>query len=964
MAWAPDRLAGSARPLAAPQRDDLADATALEVLRGLESGPRGLTETEAEERLARYGENSIPGWRPASWPRRYARSLRDPFTAILLGLGLVSALVTAWGTACVITVLVLVSSALRSRTEYQADRSADGLRHLVAATATVQRRSAPGAAPRFREIPVVLLVPGDVIRLGPGDVIPADVRLLRTQNLTLHQAALTGESAPAAKRPDDVPRAAAGMFERAHACFQGSSVASGSGTALVTATGAATEFARAYRGPGRRRESAFDRAVNGISWILIRFMLLTPPLVLLADAALRGRGLETLPFAVAVAVGLTPEMLPVVVTTVLARKAAALARDHDVIVRWLPALHNVGAIDVLCTDKTGTLTCDQPVLDSSLDAFGRPDPEVLHWAAVNSLWTLQLADLPAPDALDEAVLDAATASAEPPADSLTAYDAYDGVAALPFDPVRRLATAVVRRPGHRGLHTLVTKGSVEEVLRHCTRLRAAPAEQSGTVRELQPDPNPTTALPDRKNTTTLLPERNPTTGEPDPTPTTALPDRNTTTAEPDPNPTTLLPARKNPTTGERDLDDSERERLLALAAGQAAQGLRLLAVAVAERPARLGDYGPADEQALTFAGFVVLRDAPADTAADALAALADRGVAVKVLTGDHPGTAARVCRDLGLEPGTLLTGDRIDGMDDTDLARQAEHTTVFARCTPQHKVRVVRALRAAGHTTGFLGDGVNDLPALHAADVGICPRDAVDVTREAADVVLAAKDLTAIDHTITAGRHSTGTIATYLRIALSSNLGNVIAMLVAGLLLPFLPMLPAQVLLQNLCFDAAQLALAYDQPGPDALRHPSPLRTHDFLRFITAFGLLNAAADLATFAALALIVPASAHISGQAAFHSGWFTENLITQALVMVLLRSGTRAPLPIRTAAAGLAAIGLLLPLPPLAHILGMTTLPLTYYLLLASILAVYTVVLFTAKSRHLRRYTPPFHPQLHRV
>ncbi|MEW1864846.1 HAD-IC family P-type ATPase [Streptomyces sp. NPDC088194] len=912
--------------MAAPQRDDLADATALEVLRGLESGPRGLTETEAEERLARYGENSIPGWRPASWPRRYARSLRDPFTAILLGLGLVSALVTAWGTACVITVLVLVSSALRSRTEYQADRSADGLRHLVAATATVQRRSAPGAAPRFREIPVALLVPGDVIRLGPGDVIPADVRLLRTQNLTLHQAALTGESAPAAKRPDDMPRAAAGMFERAHACFQGSSVASGSGTALVTATGAATEFARAYRGPGRRRESAFDRAVNGISWILIRFMLLTPPLVLLADAALRGRGLETLPFAVAVAVGLTPEMLPVVVTTVLARKAAALARDHDVIVRWLPALHNVGAIDVLCTDKTGTLTCDRPVLDSSLDAFGRPDPEVLHWAAVNSLWTLQLADLPAPDALDEAVLDAATASAEPPADSLTAYDAYDGVAALPFDPVRRLATAVVRRPGHRGLHTLVTKGSVEEVLRHCTRLHAAPAEQSGTVRELQPDPTPTTG-------------------------------------EPDPNPTTVLPER-NPTTGERDLDDSERERLLALAAGQAAQGLRLLAVAVAERPARLGDYGPADEQALTFAGFVVLRDAPADTAADALAALADRGVAVKVLTGDHPGTAARVCRDLGLEPGTLLTGDRIDGMDDTDLARQAEHTTVFARCTPQHKVRVVRALRAAGHTTGFLGDGVNDLPALHAADVGICPRDAVDVTREAADVVLAAKDLTAIDHTITAGRHSTGTIATYLRIALSSNLGNVIAMLAAGLLLPFLPMLPAQVLLQNLCFDAAQLALAYDQPGPDALRHPSPLRTHDFLRFITAFGLLNAAADLATFAALALIVPASAHISGQAAFHSGWFTENLITQALVMVLLRSGTRAPLPIRTAAAGLAAIGLLLPLPPLAHILGMTTLPLTYYLLLASILAVYTVVLFTAKSRHLRRYTPPFHPQLHRV
>jgi Mg2+-importing ATPase len=910
VAWAPESLAGprsraaDSHPLPADRAPaGLADATALEVLRRLGTGPRGLTETEAEERLARHGENTIPGQLPASWPRRFAHGLRDPFTAVLLCLGLVSALVSSWGTACVITVLVLVSSALRSRAEYQADRSAAGLRRLVATTATVQRRSTPSAAPRFREVPVTLLVPGDVIRLGPGDVIPADVRLLRTQNLALRQAALTGESAPAAKEPADTPRPGPGpLFERAHVCFQGSSVASGSGTAVVTATGAHTEFARAYDGHGspvRRRESAFDRAVHGISWILIRFMLLTPPLVLTANAALRGRGLEMLPFAVAVAVGLTPEMLPVIVTTVLARNAAALARDHDVIVRWLPALHNLGAIDVLCTDKTGTLTQDRPVLDSSLDPDGLPDPEVLRWAALNSLWTLQLADLPNPDALDEAILEAAVDRGD------TAADRCEGVAALPFDPARRLSTAVVHQPGRHGRHTLIVKGAVEDVLERCTRLRTGGA---GDV----PEPGGPRSFGSATGTV-------------------------------------------------RELDDAERERLRALAAAKAEEGLRLLAVAVAERPGRLGAYRPADEHGLTFTGFITLRDALAPTAGRALAELARRGVAVKVVTGDHPGTAARVCRDLGFDPGAVVTADRIDRLTDQALAELAGHTTVFARCAPQHKARIVRALRADGHTTGFLGDGVNDLPALHASDVGICPSDAVDVTRDAADVVLAAKDLTAIDHAIAAGRRSTGTIGTYLRIALSSNLGNVIAMLAAGLLLPFLPMLPAQVLLQNLCFDGAQLAFAADRPGPDTLRRPSPLRPHAFLRFITAFALLNAAADLTTFAVLAAVVPASVHSAGQAAFHAGWFTENLITQALVMLILRPGRstsrdRAPAPLRAAATALAAIGLLLPLSSLAGALGLITLPVTYYVLLTAVLTLYGLALGVARSRYERRHEQP--------
>ncbi|WP_069813042.1 magnesium-translocating P-type ATPase [Streptomyces sp. TP-A0874] len=860
---------------------ELTGLTPLEVLRRLDSGPRGLTESQAEERLVRYGENVLAGQRPVSWPRRFLWSLRDPFTMVLLCLGLVSAAVAAWGTACVTTVLVVVGCVLRCRGEYRADRSMEALRELVATTATVQRRTAPGSAPVPREIPVDQLVPGDVIRLGPGDLVPADVRLLRASGLTVHQAALTGESAPVPKHPLDGPGdPETALFGQPHLCFQGSSVVSGSGTAVVVATGGRTRLAAAHPGRRRqRRDTAFDRSVQGISWILIRFMVVTPPLVLVANAALRGRGLEMLPFAVAVAVALTPEMLPVIVTTTLARGAALLARSREVIVKRLPALHDLGAVDILCVDKTGTLTQDRPVLDRCFDAAGDDAPEVLHWAAVNSLWTLQLADVPTPDALDEAILDAAAAG-----DSARAHGGdlleYDGVAALPFAPARRIATAVVGRTDRAGVHTLVVKGAVEDVLERCARLRSGGRDE--------------------------------------------------------------------------EMDTAARERLCRTAQREAAGGLRLLAVALAERPACLGSYTPADERGLTFIGFLGLRDATVESAAEALAALARSGVTVKVLTGDHPGTAARVCQELGLDPGPVVTADRLDGLTDTELVELAERGSVFARCGPEHKARVVSALRAGGHTTGFLGDGINDLPALHAADVGICPRDGVDVSREAADIVLAAKDLTAIDHAIATGRRSTGNIVSYLRITLSSNLGNVIAMLAAGLLLPFLPMLPAQVLVQNLCFDAAQLALAYDRPAPAALRAPSRLRPADFVRFITRFGIINAAADLATFAVLVLAVRGAAEPGGEAVFHAGWFTENLLTQALVMLLLRAGRRTaegrrPSVIGLAAAALAAIGILLPLSPLGASLGLVALPPVYYLLLAVVLALYGVGLAAAKAHY---------------
>ncbi|WP_069767913.1 magnesium-translocating P-type ATPase [Streptomyces sp. LUP30] len=867
------------RPAGAAAREPGA-ATVLETLRQLDSGPRGLTEEQAETRQARSGANVLPAYREASWPRVFLRSLRDPFTGVLLCLGLVSAAVASWGTAGVILLLVVVSCALRASGEHRADRSTAALRGLVAGTATVLRRRKEDDAPRARELPVDELVPGDVIRLGPGDLVPADVRLLRSHGLTVHQAVLTGESAPVPK--DATGAMVGGGFDSRELCFQGSAVASGSASAVVVATAGRTRLAATHGGRGpavsRREPSAFDRSVQGISWILIRFMLLTPPLVLMANAALRDRGLETLPFAVAVAVGMTPEMLPVVVTACLARGAALLARGHRVIVKRLPALHDLGAMDVLCLDKTGTLTQDRPVYDRAVDPEGRDDPEVLRWAAINAWWTLQLAELPAPDALDEALLDAADE------DDCTACD---GVTAVPFDPVRRLATAVVRTPGRLGVHTLVVKGAPETVLERC------------------------------------------------------------------------------------DLTDEERARLLARAAGYADEGLRVLAIATADIPhARIRpgrgphlslphDRTRTEERGLTCRGFVTLRDALAPTAGDALKVLTDRGVAVRILTGDHPGNAVRACRDLGVPvgPDAVLTADRIDALSDAELTEAASRVAVFARCAPEHKARVVAALRAGGHTVGYLGDGVNDLPALRTADVGIAPRDAVAVARGTADVVLAEKDLTAVGHAITAGRHAGGNITAYLHVTLSSNLGNVIAMLAAGLLLPFLPMLPAQVLAQNLCFDAAQLAFARDRPHPAVLRRPTVLRPRALLRFIVGFGALNAVADLATFGVLALALHGPDALDDEAVFHSGWFTENLVTQALVMLLLRTGRLraeggASGPVGWAAGALTAAGLLLPLSPLGSPLGLTPLPALYYVLLASVLALYAAGLMAVRARQRSR------------
>ena len=849
----------------------------LQVLRRLASGPRGLQEDQAESRLAAWGENTLA---PARSPRRLqwlARALRDPFTLLLCFLAVISAANGARYSTTVITVLVAVSCVLRVVAERGADHDTAALREIGWGTASVLRRSDSSAAPLAREVPLDELVPGDLVRLSAGDLIPADLRLLRTTGLAVDQSALTGESAPVSKRAHPDPRAVAdlprALLDQPHLCFLGSRVTTGAATAVVLATGSDTHLGAAHRRPATARPpSGFELSVRAVTGLLIRFMLVSLALVLAAGTLLGGRGWEIVPFAIAVAVGLTPEMLPVVVNTVLARGVVALRRRR-IVVKRPSALHDLGAMDVLCVDKTGTLTRDRLTVDRALDPRGEADPRVLRWAAANSLVCLELGDPPVLDGLDEALLEGAE-RLDP-----SWADAVVGVQAIPFDPVRRLATAVLRGERRTGTHTLLVKGGVEDVLERCTALAA-------------PDGSP------------------------------------------------------------RSLDAGQRERFLNLAAEQAARGLRLLAVAVAHRPAGARPCTPADEHGLTLVGLVSLRDEPEPSAAAAVADLRAQGVQVKVITGDHPQTAVRACTDIGIDPGDPVLACDLDLLDDGALAQLAAATTLFARATPAHKARIVRALRSAGHTVGFLGDGANDVPALRAADLGICPQGAVDTAREHADVLLTGSDLAAVSRSLPAARRSLANIGAYLRTTLSANLGNVITMLAAGVFLPFLPMLPAQVLVQNLCFDAAQLTLAFDRPRTTGTHLPRLPDRRTLAGYVLFFGVLNALADLVTFAAISHLTRDLGPAQTQIAFHTGWFTENLISQALTIHVLRASsvrprTPAPWPVRAGNAALAATGLLLPLTSLGAALGLGALPAGYYPLLAVILGGYTLLLLAARE-----------------
>jgi len=857
----------------------LAGIAPLEVLRQLDSSLHGLVESEAQARLARHGENSLPPPPRTSRPVRLLRALADPFVLTLLGLGSVSAGTGDLRAAAVIGTLALTGGALRVAQEHRAGRAAPALRATLATTTTVLRQASAGAPPVPREVPTDQLVPGDVVRLAGGDLVPADVRLLRSTDLAVSQAFLTGKSAPALKHATLAATADDGypdgtLFDHPRLCLLGSMVVGGSATGVVVATGTATYFGASHRDhPHRRGETTFERGVKGVSWNLIRFTLATVPLVLAVNMMSRGNWLQGCLFAVAVAVGLTPEMLPVVVTGALIRGGAVMRRS-GVIVKRLPAIHNLGAMDVLCIDKTGTLTHDRISVASSLDPLGRTDPETLRYAFLNSRFGTELLV----DAVDEALVRRAEEL------GLAGDERYTGVQALGFDAVRRRATVAVRETGRWGVELLITKGAAEEVLSCCTGVHL----DGSTV----------------------------------------------------------------------PLDAALRAELTRRADALHTDGVRVLAVAVRTRRAGRRPLRAADEAGLTLVGYLALLDEIKDSARQTLAELAEHGTHVKVVTGDHPLVAARICRDAGLDPGVPVQGFQVDALDDPQLAALARGTTVFARVDPQQKARIVTALRLAGQTVGYVGDGVNDAPALRAADVGICVDAAVDVARESSDVLLMRKDLAALTAAILAGRRAFGNIIKYLKITVSSNVGNVCAVLAACAALPFLPLLPVQILVQNLLFDIAQLALAFDHAPADSDRRPRTFDRDDLARFVVWFGLINMVADLATFAALRHALGNSVSPGGQVLFHTGWFVENLLTQALAVHLLRGPGRsgwspAARPVIAASIALVVLCVVVPVSPVGAALGLRALPMAWYAWLLTILAAFAVAMLAGKRLYRRVY-----------
>ncbi|WP_328301383.1 magnesium-translocating P-type ATPase [Streptomyces sp. NBC_00435] len=867
-----ERLAGfSARP-------------GVRVLQDVDASRNGLTHAEAALRLERHGSNVIAQERAPRWYVQLAKAYWNPFIAVLVFL----AAVMYWQEpgdpgVIILSVMVGISGLLRFWQEYRSGRAADALKQLVTTTCAVQRRAGSGSGATTFEIPMDQVVPGDVVKLAAGDLIPADLRLITAKDLMVSQAALSGESLPVAKadtRTDDLGQfGTTDPVEADNICLMGTSVTSGTATGVVVATGSGTYFgSMAGSLVGERPETNFDTGVRKVSFLLIRFMLVMVPVVFMINGFTKGDWEAAFLLGIAVAVGLTPEMLPMVVSANLARGAVAMSK-RKVVVKRLNAIQNLGAMDVLCTDKTGTLTEDRIVLDRYLDVHGDDDNEVLEYGYLNSHFQTGLKNL-----MDQAVIDRVDEAEEVVVDAR-----FSMVDEIPFDFARRRMSVVLNRNGivggpGRSEHVMITKGAVEEVLALCTHMT----------------------------------------------------DR----------------GRKV------ELTEQLRWHVTRIAEDNNREGLRVLAVATRTMSSPRDTYSVADEDGLTLVGFLAFLDPPKADAARALQGLADKGIAVKVVTGDNELVAARVCADVGLTVGHVVGGTEIDALDDAALRDLAARTTVFAKVNPVQKARIVRALQADGHTVGFLGDGINDAAALRDADVGISVDTAVDIAKESADIILLEKDLTVLEQGVIQGRTTFGNTIKYIKMTASSNFGNVFSVLVASAFIPFQPMLAIMLLVQNLVYDIAQLATPWDRMDEEYLRKPRNWDARGIGRFMLCIGPISSIFDIAMFVIMWNVFAANTE-AHQALFQSGWFIEGLLSQTLIVHMIRTRkipfiqSRASWPVMVMTVLAVLTGLFLPFSPLAASLGFVPLPVSYFPWLIGVLLAYCTLTQLLKTVYIRKF-----------
>ncbi|HLN30979.1 MAG TPA: magnesium-translocating P-type ATPase [Gemmataceae bacterium] len=844
---------------------EAAAARGDEVLRKLETSLDGLTQEEAAQRLDKYGPNAVAQERRFSNLHLLGTALINPLVILLLILAVLSFLTDPdIAPGVVMLVMVCLGVVLRFVQESRADAAAAKLKAMISVTATVRRDGRPV------EVPLSQLVPGDVVQLAAGDMIPADLRLLTCKDLFIIQASLTGESFPVEKFDAQEKDAGRSPLEFQNTCFLGTSVESGTALGVIVATGLQTYLgSMATAILQRGSETSFDKGIRQFTWLMIQIIMVMVPLVFLINGLAKGDWKDAFFFSMAVAVGLTPEMLPMIVTVCLSKGAIAMSHKK-VIIKRLNSIQNLGAMDVLCTDKTGTLTMDHIILERHCDVVLESDDNVLVLAYLNSHFQTGLKNL-----IDRAILRFTEENGQ------LVIPQYSKVDEIPFDFSRKIMSVVVKSGGNKP--RIICKGAPEEIFKRCT----------GFELEGQPHPMEPVIIADLRE---------------------------------------------------------EYDKL-------SADGFRVLALAykdLEEKPS----YSKDDECDLILKGYVAFLDPPKDTARSAILALQEHGVSVKVLTGDNDLVSRKICREVGIEVDDFLLGSRVEKMSDAELAEAAGRTALFARLSPAHKQRIIKALQAKGHVVGFLGDGINDAPALRAADVGISVDTAVDIAKESADAILLEKSLLVLEEGVLEGRKVFANILKYIRMGASSNFGNMFSVLGASIFLPYLPMLPVQILTNNLLYDFSQVPIPTDNVDPEQIARPRPWSMSQITRFILFIGPCSSIFDYTTFFIMLYVFgcwdPKLAPL-----FHTGWFVESLLTQTLIIHIIRT-YRVPFfqswaswPLTVTTVIIMLIGSWLPFSPIGPLLHFTPLPLLYWPLVGLTLLGYVLLTQALKTWLFRRH-----------
>ena len=864
----------TASVVSAEQERTLIEACSLsaeDCLARLGGRDKGLTAEEVEEKQKEHGRNEVSLKKGGTFTRFFHR-VANPLVIQLLIIAGVSFIMGDLRSTIVVGGMLLISVGLSSIQEERSGKAVEKLQAMVRTTANVMRDG------KEAEIPLAEIVPGDVVILDAGSLVPADLRLISTKDFFVSQSALTGESLPVEKSSAAVAGNGKSALELPNACFQGSNVLSGSARGVVVNTGSRTYFGAITRKlSGQRIQTSFDKGISGFTWLMIRFMVIMVLIVFLIIGLTKHNWMDALLFGLAVAVGLTPEMLPMIVTVNLAKGAMAMSRKKAIVKR-LNSLQNFGAIDILCTDKTGTLTQDRVVLEKHVDVTGRDSDEVLRYAWMNSYYQTGLRNL-----LDRSVLSHTEFAVER---KLRKVDE------IPFDFTRKRMSVVVE---YEGDHVLICKGAVEDVFKVCTSY------------QVDEDVNP------------------------------------------------MIDVIKQDV-----LEDYE---------ALSADGYRVLAIGYREFPREKEVFSAADENDMILLGYIAFFDPPKESTPQAIKALKDAGVSVKILTGDNELVTRKVCKDVGIDVQNLVTGSQLQGLPQEKIAEVAQATTVFARLSPTQKEQIIRALQSMGHVVGFLGDGINDAPALKRADVGISVDTAVDVAKEAADIVLLEKSLMVLDNGIIEGRKVFGNIIKYIRMGASSNFGNMFSVVGGSFFLPFLPMLPIQVLANNMLYDISQIGIPSDSVDPEFTKKPRKWNIGNIRRFMIFIGPMSSIFDYATFllmlyffGAIAFTAAGTSELMKQhyeALFHTGWFVESILTQTLIVHVIRTRKIPFIQSRASPVMLfftllvMGIGIYLPYSPLAGPLGFVPLPAIFWAWIAGFLLVYSVITHFVKTWFFRKY-----------